>query len=120
MKPEVGFSSFEEAKKLEIVYGQVIEIEEVPKSDKLYKLSVDFGTEFGTKTILSALKESVPDPNDIKGNCYFFILNFTPRKMMGILSEGMILPMDFPGCDFSKSIRNSFQIIPTGTKLFQY
>ena len=118
MKPEVGFDTFEVAEKLEIVYGRIVEVEEIPKSDKLLKLLVFFGEEYGNKTILSAIKEQVDDPQSIKGNAYFFILNFSPRKIMGILSEGMILPFSLPGESFSGSLRNSQPSLSIGTKLF--
>jgi methionine--tRNA ligase beta chain len=117
MKPEVAFDAFEAATKLELVYGQVNEVEEIPKSDKLFKLTVNFGEEIGIKTICSAIKEQVGDPESIKGNGYFFVLNFAPRKMMGVLSEGMIVPFSFPDMDFGRCLRNSVRILPLGTKI---
>jgi len=118
MKPEVGFDAFIQAEKLEIVYGQVKEVAEVPKSDKLLKLSVDFGDEFGTRTILSAIKQEVSDPESIKGNCFFFVINFPTRKMMGIDSEGMILPFRNAGREGEMSLEDSIGVLPLGTKLF--
>jgi tRNA-binding protein len=118
MKPEVSFDAFIQAEKLEIVYGQVKEVAEVPKSDKLLNLTVDFGDEFGTKTILSAIKQEVSDPESIKGNCFFFVLNFPKRKMMGIDSEGMIVPFRNSGTDGKMMLENSIRVLPLGTKLF--
>ena len=116
MKAQAQYESFLEAEKLEIVYGQVISVENIEKSDKMIKLSVDFGEEYGTKTILSAIKKEVQDIQSLNSNCYFFVLNFEPRKMMGILSEGMIHPFKNP--DGSSIIENSLKILPIGTKLF--
>lgn len=118
MKPEVGFDAFVQAEKLEIVYGQVIEVEEVPKSDKLLKLTVNFGDEFGTRTILSAIKQEITDLSLIKGNCFFFILNFPARKMMGIDSEGMIVPFRGAGAEGKMILENSIRLLPLGTKFF--
>ena len=117
MKQEASFDAYLEAEKLETVYGQVTAVEEIPKSDKLYKLTVDFGEEFGTKTICSAIKEHI-DAESLNGNCYFFVLNFAPRKMMGIVSEGMIMPFSIPGKDFSGSLKNCVRVLPLGTKIF--
>lgn len=118
MKPEVGFDAFIAAEKLEIVYGQVKEVAEIPKSDKLLKLTVDFGDEFGTRTILSAIKQEVSDPDFIKGNCFFFVLNFPTRKMMGIDSEGMIVPFKSAGSEGKMMLDNSIRVLPLGTKIF--
>ena len=116
MKPIAEFSSFIEAEKLDVVYGQIVEVEDIPKSEKMVKLTVDFGDEYGTKTILSAIKLEFPEWENLKGLSSFFVLNFEPRKMMGEISEGMIVP-------FTKNGKmtlggSSMGELPIGTKLF--
>jgi hypothetical protein len=65
MKDLIEFSEFLElSAKLEIKVGKITEVEDVPKSSKLIKLTVDFGTE--TRTVVTNIKplinacESVP------------------------------------------------------------
>ena len=116
MKPTAEFSSFIEAEKLEVVYGQIVGVEDIVKSDKLIKLTVDFGSEYGTKTILAAIKLEFQEISFLNGLSSFFVLNFEPRKIMGHVSEGMILP-------FSKSGKMvlggpTYAELPIGTKLF--
>ena len=94
MKPEASFGAFEQASKLDIVYGQITSVSEVDKSDRLLNLTVDFGAEYGTKTILSAIKQDVADFQSLVGMSSFFVVNFAPRKMMGIESQGMIVPFN--------------------------
>jgi len=55
MKDLIEFSEFLEIqKKLEIKVGQIVNVEDVPKSNKLIKLTVDFGTE--TRTVVTNIK----------------------------------------------------------------
>jgi len=89
MKPIVPFSDFE---KLDLRIGKILTCEQKEGSEKLFRLTVDFGTE-GMKTILSGL---VPfyKTEELLGKSFLFILNIEPRKMMGEFSEGMILAAD--------------------------
>ena len=118
MKPEVGFDSFEHAEKLEIVYGEIKEVSEVPKSPRLLNLTVHFGDEYGTKTILSAIKQDVVDIQSLVGRGSFFVINFAPRKMMGIESHGMIVPFKSAAHPILFGNGGEFGNIPPGTKIF--
>jgi methionyl-tRNA synthetase len=86
MKPYV---SYEEFSKMDLRVGLITECVRKEGSEKLYRLTVDFG-EDGMRTILSGL---VPyfKPEELLGKQYLFILNLQPRKMMGEESQGMIL-----------------------------
>lgn len=81
--------TIEDFAKLDLRVGTVVECFEVEKSEKLLKLTVDFGEE-GTKTIFSGIKQWY-QPEDIKGKQFIFIINLEPRKMMNEFSEGMLL-----------------------------
>ena len=85
-KEPVEFEAFE---KLDIRVGTVLECEKVPKADKLLRFLLDDGID--TRTILSGIAEYYPDPRELVGKQVCFIANLAPRKMRGILSEGMIL-----------------------------
>ncbi len=68
---------------------KVINCEEVPKSKKLLRFTLDDGT--GTeRTILSGIKNYY-DAEDLIGKTLLAIVNLPARKMMGVESEGMLL-----------------------------
>jgi methionyl-tRNA synthetase len=86
MKPTVTIDDFA---KLDLRVGEVVACVEKEGSDKLLRLTVDFG-EAGTRNILSGIKQWYK-PEDIKGKQFVFVFNLAPRRMMGEDSEGMIL-----------------------------
>ena len=69
--------------------GTVIEAEEVPKSKKLLKLQVDLG-EDKPRQIIAGIKEWY-SPSDLLNTQVCVVANLKPAKLMGMLSEGMIL-----------------------------
>ena len=85
VKPTVDFPTFE---KLDIRVGTVLECEKVPKADKLLKFKIDDG--MGGRTIVSGIAKYY-NPEDLVGKQVLFVANFEPRKLKGVLSEGMIL-----------------------------
>ena len=89
MKPIITYEDFD---KLDLRVGTVIECVEKEGSEKLLRLTVDFGDE-GTRNILSGIKQWYK-PADLKGKQFVFVFNLAPRKMMGEESEGMILAAD--------------------------
>jgi methionyl-tRNA synthetase len=86
MKTEITYDDFA---KLDLRVGTVIKCEEKEGSEKLLRLTVDFGEE-GTRNILSGIKQWYT-PEDLEGKQFVFVFNLAPRKMMGEESEGMIL-----------------------------
>ena len=86
VKENVAFDAFE---KLDIRVGTVLECEKVPKTDKLLRFLLDDGLQ--KRTILSGIAQWYPNPSELIGKQVCFIANLEPRKMRGILSEGMIL-----------------------------
>jgi methionine--tRNA ligase beta chain len=79
----------EDFKKMEIRIGKVKKAEDIKESDKLIKLSVDFG-ENGEKTIFAGIKKWY-EPKELEGRLLTFVYNLEPRNMMGDVSEGMML-----------------------------
>ena len=90
-KPEpVGKNiPYEEWEKCDLRVGTVLECAQVPKTDKLLQFRIDDG--MGGRTIVSGIAQSYPDPAELIGKQVVFIANFEPRKLRGIMSEGMIL-----------------------------
>ncbi len=81
--------TYDEFSKLDIRVGTVLDCQKVPKADKLLQFHLDDGME--KRTILSGIAQSYPNPEELIGTQVCFIANFEPRKLRGIISEGMIL-----------------------------
>jgi methionyl-tRNA synthetase len=80
--------TFDDFTKLDIRIGEITEAVKIPKTKKLLKLSVDVGME--NRTVVSGIAEYYK-PEDLIGVKVTILLNLEPRKIKGILSEGMIL-----------------------------
>lgn len=78
--------------KVELRVGQIISCEMVEKSDKLLKLQVDFG-DFGKRQIFSGMRKYF-SPEDLINKQAVFVVNFKPRMIMGMESQGMLLTAD--------------------------
>ena len=74
--------------KVQLKVGEVIESKEVPKSKKLLRNVVKFGKE--ERVIFSGIKGSYA-PGELVGKRVVVAYNLAPRKMMGEISQGMIL-----------------------------
>lgn len=80
--------SFKDWQKLDLRTGEILEVEEIEGSDKLYKLKVDLGTE--TRTLVAGLK-SYYTKEELEGKKCIVFINLEPRIIKGIKSEGMLL-----------------------------
>jgi len=78
---------------LDIRIGAIERVEEVPRSDKLMKLTVNFGDH--TRTILAGIRKERENPREIEGRQALFVLNLAPRKMAGEISEGMLFDIGY-------------------------
>jgi len=65
----------------------------VSSSRKLVQLVVSFGDH--NRTIVAGLKEERPDPRALVGKQALFVVNLAPRKMAGIVSEGMLFDIGY-------------------------
>ena len=92
-KKAIKFDDFE---KVEIKVAEVIAVEKVEGSDKLLKFELDAGDE-GHRQILSGIAKFYPDPQELVGLKLQIVANLKPRKMMGLLSQGMILSAESDG-----------------------
>lgn len=78
---------------LDIRVGTIERVEDVPRSDKLAKLTVNFGDH--TRTILAGIRKERANPQEIAGRQALFVVNLEPRKMAGEISEGMLFDLGF-------------------------
>ncbi|MDR3341097.1 MAG: methionine--tRNA ligase [Candidatus Symbiothrix sp.] len=86
--PQKADIPFDDFGKLDIRVGKILECTKVPKSDKLLQFKIDDGQ--GGRTIVSGIA-AYYKPEDLTGKNICFIANLEPRKIKGIVSQGMIL-----------------------------
>ncbi|MBN2664704.1 MAG: methionine--tRNA ligase [Bacteroidales bacterium] len=79
---------YEDFQKLDIRIATVLEAEKVPKTKKLLKLKVDTGLD--QRTVVAGIAEHYK-PEEIIGKKITMLANLEPRKIRGIISEGMLL-----------------------------
>lgn len=87
-EPQKEAIVFEDFQKIDIRVGQIIAAEKVKKADKLLCLTVDTGLD--KRTIVSGIAAHY-SPDDIIGQRVSVLLNLPPRKLRGVVSNGMIL-----------------------------
>ncbi len=90
VKPRVNITALEA---LDIRVGTIERVEEVPRSEKLMKLTVTFGDH--TRTILAGIGKERADPREVEGRQALFVVNLEPRKMAGEISEGMLFDIGY-------------------------
>ncbi len=111
--------TFEDFKKVEMAVGEILSAEKIPETDKLLKLSVDFGPivivtpepvlpvgneeivveesveekiqKRDVRQIVSGISLYFPDCSVLVGKKYMFVINLEPRMIKGFESNGMIL-----------------------------
>ncbi len=127
--------SIDDFKKVEIAIGKIESAETIEGSDKLLKLSVDFGLkqsapadhspehsftenvggeERDTRTVVSGIRKHFENPQDLVGMKCAFAINLEPRPLMGIPSEAMILAVS---TDDVFSVLRVVEGIPPGTRV---
>ena len=81
--------TFDEFKKLDMRVGTVVNVEQVKRTERLYKIQVDLG-EIGVRQTVSSLV-GYYTPDELKGKKIIYLVNLKPAKFSGEMSEGMLL-----------------------------
>lgn len=90
VKPVVPLKALEA---LDIRVGTILRVEEIPKSEKLMKLTVSFGDHI--RCILAGIRKERENPKEIEGKQALFVLNLEPRTMAGEISQGMLFDLGY-------------------------
>lgn len=90
VKPTIALDVLEQ---VDIRVGTIQGVEDVPGSTRLVQLRVSFGDQ--TRSILAGLKQERANPQEIEGRQALFVMNLAPRRMFGIVSEGMLLDIGY-------------------------
>lgn len=90
VKPTVNAQLLEQ---IDIRVGTIESVEDVAGSKRLVKLRVHFGDHH--RDIVAGLKQERANPQEIVGRQALFVVNLVPRKLHGVLSEGMLFDLGF-------------------------
>ena len=78
---------------IDIRVGTILTITDVPNSEKLVALEVSFGDH--KRTVLAGMKRERASPREIEGKQALFVVNLPPKKMAGMVSEGMLFDIGY-------------------------
>ncbi|MGI6656400.1 MAG: methionine--tRNA ligase [Desulfobulbus sp.] len=95
-----GLISFDQFKTLELRIAEIIAAEKVAKSDRLLKLTVKVPEE---RTVIAGIAQHYA-PEALVGKRVVLVANLKPAKLMGILSQGMVLAAKEAGPDGSEKL----------------
>ncbi len=91
-----GTVNFDDWQKIDLRVAKIIKIEDIEGADKLYKITLDVGSEIGKRIICAGIKQYY-SKEELKGKKIIVFVNLTPRKMKGIESQGMLLAASTEG-----------------------
>jgi len=90
IKDEIVFEDFA---KIDIRVGEIEEVLDIPKSNNLMKLVVNFGDH--KRTIIAGIKKERENPKEIEGKQALFLVNLPTKEMFGEKSEGMLFDIGY-------------------------
>ncbi len=109
--------SIDDFKKIEIKIGKILSADRVPETDKLLKLSVDFGEE-SPRQIISGISVYFPDLEEVVNKKCAFATNLEPRVIKGLESQGMILAVSGgEGENTFFSLLEVLESVPSGSSI---
>lgn len=88
--PSDNLISISDFGRVELRVGQILEAENIPKSEKLLKLKVTLGEDKGPRQILAGIAKHYK-PESLILRKVVVVANLAPAKLMGNMSEGMLL-----------------------------
>lgn len=103
--------------KLDIRVGRVVAVELETDTDKpTYKMTVDFG-KYGTRLCYGRF--TYHSPEEVKDRLVLGVLNFEPKQMGKVVSEALILGVQYPKAESGEATFLSPAInAKVGSKLF--
>jgi len=110
IKPAITMDLLE---RIDIRVGTIRSVTDVPNSENLVQLRVSFGDH--ERTVVAGLRKERANPREVEGRQALFVVNLEPRKMRGVLSEGMLFDIGY-----ADGLRPVFAIpesaVPDGTR----
>jgi tRNA-binding protein len=99
--------------RVDIRVGTIESVEDVTGSDRLVRLTVDFGDH--RRRILAGMKKERADPMEIQGKQALFVVNLESKRMMGELSEGMLFDLGYED-GITPVLAVPEKLVPNGTR----
>jgi len=103
--------AFEDFARVELRVAEVLSAERVPKADKLLHLRISLGAE--ERTVLAGLAEYY-QPEQLVGRKLILVANLAPRKIRGLVSQGMLLAAEHGD---RVSLLQPDQDLPAGSRI---
>jgi tRNA-binding protein len=110
VKPVVQFPALEA---LDIRVGTIELVEEVPRSHKLMRLTVNFGDH--SRKVLAGIRKERANPQEIVGKQALFVVNMEPRQIAGEFSEGMLFDLGYAD-GITPALAMPERPVPNGTR----
>jgi len=111
--PSPAKISIDDFAKVEMVVGQIISAEPIPKAQRLLKLQVDIGTEI--RQVCAGIAEFYK-PEEVTGMKIVLVANLEPRKLRGVESNGMVVAASI-GPEGRPVLATFKEDVPNGTRL---
>ena len=90
IKPTISLDVLD---RIDVRAGTIELVEDLPESEKLVRLTVDFGDH--SRKVLVGMKRERKNPREVEGKQALFVVNLEPRKIMGEVSEAMLFDIGY-------------------------
>ncbi|WP_230531624.1 tRNA-binding protein [Microvirga roseola] len=111
--PRITFDDF---LKVDIRVGRIVAAEPFPEARKpAFKLTIDFGPEFGTKRSSAQITVN-HRPEDLVGSQVLAVVNFPPRQIGPFMSE--VLTLGVPDANGDVMLIRPDRDVPIGGRLY--
>lgn len=111
VKPTITFDDLD---KIDIRIGTILSVNDVPRSDKVVQLMVDFGA--FQRSILCGIKQERDDLQALVGKQTLFVVNLAPKKISGVVSEGMIFDIGYADGVIPSALAQPEFPVPNGVR----
>ena len=109
-------ATYEDFTKLDIRVGKIIAVQDFPEAHKpAYKLTIDFGSEIGTKKSSAQLPQNYTK-EELEGKHILAVVNFPPRQIGPVKSE--VLTLGVPDSNGECVLITPDKDVPLGGRLF--
>lgn len=108
--------TIDDFQKLDIRVGKIVDVQEFPEARKpAWKLTIDFGSEIGTKKSSAQIVKHY-SKEALRGQLVLGVVNFPPRQIGPFVSE--VLTLGVPDAQGEVILIQPEREVPLGGKLF--
>lgn len=111
LKPNISMDLLNQ---VDVRVGTIEAVDDVSGADKLVALRVNFGDRH--RVIVAGLKQERANPREIEGRQALFVVNLEPRRMRGIMSEGMLFDIGYAD-GLTPALAVPERPVPNGTRV---